>query len=488
MSSLIRIHHFAEAANHASRMQYLTADSTSLAVNATNLPTSSFSKEEQQINKLTWKIFRQSMIDSLGQQKFDWICSRYRNSLNFTRMESSGLPLLPKHVEIFSIGSSQITAGRDIALRMGNMTCAQVREAVQRAQPLGVVGTYIDPFEIHGAPCTFAAQIMHDKLLMDKEKQLLFSDTQNLNFPAWLERMAKVTVNRELLEGQLIPTPGANGQLDYYKVYRKITTGDGLMAYALKPIATDSRLKPLLLFRPSQWAISNEDAFETYLNNVQPQLGERGWQAAADARLFEHLMQDPEFRSLDEKILIAGYSLGGAHAQYFLANFHEHVSNAIFYANPSVDAQTAEKFAETMRTLPPRSEPLYIQIFRMEKEFCHCVGEKHVGWGVNRPDVHIQLIYTDHNNEMISVFGLHAHRIFDNANFPYGMRGVENAEELFNHLDNSKRGMDIYWYEQTRQLWGHIAYATFSFIYQAIQWFSWIFGIKILRSSKYPEL
>ncbi len=488
MTSILRVNNFSVAANQAyGSAKYLCTDSQSLGVRQVDLP-KSFSSQAAKENRETWKIFRQSLVDTIGPTKFDWICHRYRSQLNFTRMQKSGEALLPVHVELFSVGVAQVLS-RDIKAKfpekIKTLTREEITQKIRQVQPFPIVGGYKDPCKISGSPGTLFANFFHDKLLMDKEKQLLFSDTERLTFPAWLERMCKVTVNRELIEGQLIPAPGQDGQMDYYKVYRKIG-GSGLVSYALKPATIHSTLKPLIVFRPTQWAFSNEDSFDSYLNDVQPNVGEMGWMATR--KQFEYLMNDPHFRRNNEKISIGGYSLGGAHEQYFLANHSEHVSYAAFYNDPSITEQVSEDFAEKMKELPPRTEPLNIQLFRTKGDFCHYVGGKHVGWGVDRPDVNIQLLEIDPDKKTAAAFKLHSHRIFDNTHFPYQIKICEETEELFNHLDNSKRGADVFWYERMRRLWGRVAFLSFSCLSVAIKGFSRVFGIRILRSSTQPDL
>lgn len=491
MSSILRINHFVESANRAfdsGTPHYLCASVDSLGVRQSSLPRS-WSEETRSENRQTWKIFRESLMDTIGQGKFDWICHRYRSCMNFAQLERTGEPLLPDHVELFSIGSGQVMS-RNIKARfpekLKTLSREQLEGRIQQVQPFPLVGSYRNPKEITGAPGTTIAYFFHDKKLMDKEKQLLFSDVRSLTYPAWLERMSKVVVNRELIEGQLIPAPGADGRIDYYKVYRKIATGDGLVAYAMKPVAADTTLRPLVIFRPSQWAFSNEDCFETYLNDVQHHVGEKGWKAASEH--LDRLMGDSHFRRDHQKISIAGYSLGGAHAQYFLAAHADHISHAVFYNDPGVDTQTAEQLAERLNQAPRRSEPLNIQIFRMKGDFCHYVGSKHVGWGIRHPDVNIQLLEVDHENKQVAAFTLHAHRIFDNTIFPYRMDCVEDEGRLFNLLDNTKRGADVYWYEKIRLVWGKAAFMAIYTISKLIALISWFFGVQILRSSKDPSI
>jgi hypothetical protein len=491
MSAILRLNHFIESANQAFSLdtqQSLVADSSGINVGLQNIPRSS-SPEIIDRNKRTWKVYRDSLVETIGQRKFDWICHRYRSRLNFTRMEQSGQPLLPEHIELFSIGSNQLM-NRDIEARfpgsLGTSTREQLQDKIRLVQPFPIVGSYRDPIQIAGSPGSFSAYFIHDKVLMDKEKQLLFSDVGRLSFPAWMERFTKVIINRELIEGQLIPVPGQDGRVDYYEIHRKVATGDGLVAYALKPVTSDSTLKPLVAFRPSQWSFSNEDAFETYFNDVQRNIGEMGWEAARP--LFEQLMNDPDFRRPDEKISIAGYSLGGAHAQRFLEWHYESIANAIFYSDPSIDEETAERIRTKINAMPRRTEPLNIQIVRTKGDFCHYVGDKHAGCGVVHPDVNIQLMEIDHENKKMSSLYLHSHRIFDNTTFPYQIECCENPEQLFNRLDNSKRGFDVFWHERMRRLWGRIAFYSLYGLSELVKLTSWVFGVKVLRSSINPDL
>jgi len=87
---------------------------------------------------------------------------------------------------------------------------------------------------------------------------------------------------------------------------------------------------------------------------------------------------------------------------------------------------------------------------------------------------------------------IHSYRIFDNAAFPYQIHYYENSEEnsekLFNLLDNAKRGPDIFWYERMRRIWGTVAFYSLYNLSELIKLISWIFGVKILRSSQEPDL
>jgi hypothetical protein len=492
MASLLRINHFVESANRAYASvnpKYLRANRQEMGVCQLDLP-GSFNAEDRELNRETWRIFRESLVNTLGQGKFNRICHRYPDRFNFNQMQAQGEPMRPEHVELFSIGASQILTS-DIKARfpqkISTLTREQLTTWMRVAQPFPIVGWYKDPMRIGGSPTSFAAHFCYDKLLMDKERQLLLSDIGRLTFPAWLERFSKAIANRELIEGQLIPAPGQDGRIDYYKVFRKIGTGDGLVSYALRPATSNSTLKPLVVFRSTPSAPSSEDAFEAYLNDVQWNVGEMGWKAAS--REFQTLMSDPHFRANNEKVCLAGYSLGGAHAQYFLAQHADAISHAVFYSNPSVDDETAESFAKKINQAPRRTEPLKIEIYRTIGDFCHCVGSKHVGWGVVHPDVHVHLTEIEYEDKTSTAWqSLHSLRIFDNTAFPHQKRVFQGAQQLLHRLDNSSRGADIFWYEKVRRFWSRIAFYFFFGLSEIVKLISMIFGVKILRSSKRADL
>ena len=491
MSAILRMNHFIEATKQAyvaPTSKCLRANEGGVGVTLVDL-SSSFSEPAKTQNSRTWKIFRESLIDIIGQNKFDWICHRYRAKLNFTGMEKSGAPLLPEHVELFGVGTAQMLT-RDLKAKFPGkiraLTREQLKERINQIQPFPILGECKDPTKMTGAPGATFAHFFHDKLLMDKEKQMLFSDVEKISLPAWLERFTKVITNRELIEGQIIPAPGHDGRVDYYKVHRKVATGDGLVAYALSPATSNSTLKPLIAFRPSQWALSNEDAFETYLNDVQLNVGEMGWKGAAAE--FKKLMSDPHFRRNNEKISLSGYSLGGAQAQRFLAEHADHVSYAVFYNDPSIDDEIVEKFAKRMNSMGRRTEPLNIQIFRMKGDFCDCIGGKHMGWGIDHPDVNIQLMEGNFDDKKAAAFKLHSHRVFDNTTFPYHMQRYDDTQQLFDRLDNSKRGPDVFWYERVRRIWGGVAFVSIYSLSVVVNFISWVLGVRILRSSKEPDL
>ncbi|MES2121347.1 MAG: hypothetical protein V4492_01050 [Chlamydiota bacterium] len=493
MTVNFRLNGFIDAARQAyaqPQQKIICANASSAEVTTKSAPLFSTGSSKNE-NRQTWDVFFKCLNETVGKEKVDWICNRYRNRYNFQKIAASGAPLLPKHVKVFSVGSNQVRVV-DVKKVVGGaklktMSCERLTSCIARANPFPWIGKKINPFSLWGAPSKLIAHFFHNQLLMDREKQVLFEGCKNLSFHAWLERFTKVTVNRELIEGQIIPAPGGGGKLDYYRVYRKIATGDGLVAYALKPCCWDSRLKALVVFRPTQWAPSSEDATESLCNDFEPKIGDTGWRRALPH--FEILMTDPHFRRNNQKVEVAGFSLGGVHAQRFLTNYCESVSKATFYADPGIDDETAQAAASRINAMPRRpNNPLYIEISRAKGDFCHYVGDKHIGWGVNHPDVNIELLEIDHNNKSITGSYLHVHRFFDNNEFDYQVTKHEGYEALQTHLDNTKRGFDILTYENSRKVWGRALCIALKVIAVGIQFFTSLIGLKVLRKSNEPAL
>ncbi|MBS0619873.1 MAG: hypothetical protein JSS61_00225 [Verrucomicrobia bacterium] len=434
----------------------------------------SFSEEEKQTHRRTWEIFEKALQETIGQEKIDWIQKRYQSHANFKALRLSGSPLLPEHIEMFSAGIAQVRK-KDI-FYVKEMTRAQIAAEIERKQVLPLIGAYTEPETVLGTPTTMSAHFLHDTFDIDKQKQILFSDAAKISFEAWADRMAKVTVNKELIKGQLLPVRGTDGQIDYYKVHCKIDKGQGLVAYALKPAASDSTLRPLLVFRPTQFSLSGQGAIPAFLNNCQPRIGMFGWLGAQAE--FQALMKDPDFKQID----LIGYSLGGVHAQRFLAEHHQHVRHVRFYADPSLEAGVTEKFAEEINRMPRRKEPLHIQIFQVEGDPCPHAGEKHLGWGITHPDVIIQLFHiTVSNHKEWDRTYLHAFRPFDSRGVEYSVKVHDKPDELSLLLNNPKRSEEAAYYSYLHSKWSPVVSAFFTALEKLLYFFSWVTGLPILR-------
>lgn len=486
MSEYLRLQGFiaaAQQAYNAPNPQHLVLAQGDQVALSRGAGRRSNSVQVQEQNRRTWDAFLRCASDVLGPGKVQDFCRRYR--LNVQNMHRKGLPLLSEHVEAFSVGASRVTT-RDLKQRfdqqrLREVSVEQLSQRLHAVNPFPIVGSFKDPREIFGTPMNIHSYFFHNPLSMDKETQLLLSDVGDLTFPDWQERFCKALVNRELSEKQIIPAPGENGRIEYYKVHRKITTGDGLVAYALSPLGSDSTLKPALFFRPTQFAPSNEDAVESYMNDVQEHIGEMGYLAAKS--LLDALMRDPKFCPSEGQIITGGYSLGGSQTQRFLVDYWRQVAEATFYSDPSVESELAERFAQEVNSVGPLSRPLRLTILRTKGDLAPCVGEKHVGWGVTNPNVIVELRKFDHKNKELSALNLHSIRVFDNAHRDYHETSVA-PEKLNKSLDNERRGPKVFCYEKFRKYWGNAMYWTLYGLRAITNFICAFLGIKILRRSK----
>lgn len=463
----------------------------------------SFSSQTQELNRRTWRVFRENFVAIVGQSKYDWICQRYQKQYSFARLEDLGKPLLPEHIEIFSIGCAQAVfngGNEGRAFEPPRFTRQEWTKCIDGMQipfvdreKIGVEEGVSSSFSYFGS--IFSS---HDPSVLDRRKMTFCSYVkehgEELSRDAWLEKFSREVVSQELIIGQVFPVSGERGGLDYYRVYRKVSSGHGLMAYALQPCASDSTMPPLIIFRPTQWYLSSEDAVETVLDDFQPHVGELGWKKTS--YLLKDLMEDREFRLPEQKIAIAGFSLGGAHAQYFFAEHFSEVKEATFYSNPGVDRETVESAANQINAMDRRQgDPLKIKIFRTVGDVCHYVGEKHMGWGITHPDVQIELI--EHSLPCphliegwfargVGSVNLHTTPVLTCPGAVHE-RTLNEKGDLDQELDHSQRGMEVWWYEHTRQLWARIAFCAVFIVSEGVKYCLKPFRIRLFRSSVLPS-
>lgn len=268
----------------------------------------------------------------------------------------------------------------------------------------------------------------------------LLSNSLNADF----EHLVKVMVPNGLNKGQRVTLKTNSGDAEYF-IYKKIAT-QGLVSYALKPI--NPKDEPILVFRCTEPDPQKEHSFQSMQNDTDENIGERGWQAAKET--FKQLMADQNFRSEGKKIKVGGYSLGGAHAQYFVAEHHEWVSHAIFFNNPSINAEVVENFAKNVKG------PIILQIFRNWGDpFTH-FGKKHLGCGVNHPNVNVQLLEISTPNCDRFDTKFHSKCIFKTTDFNYTVQSFTEPEILARKLDNSKQDAVTITMEALRQKHGKI--------------------------------
>lgn len=430
-----------------------------------------------------WTALNDAAKQHYGAARVERVWKYYR--IDPAEMMRKNRPLKVGHVHMLEVGAMKLRIG-DLHNRIGGVP-------VEHCHPVAIANSVEDlnrytadplklpPHEIRGSPSHTIPFFSYDPYLMDQELQLLFRDVGKLKRNAYLERLTKAIVSRELPEGTLIPAPSPtkSGITEYYVVYKCISKGDGLVAYALKPVTTKSRLKPMVVFRPSPYHPSGLDFLETWLNNMQKNMGWLGYQTARGA--LGNLLYDPDFCSLETPITVCGYSLGGVHAQLLTADYYDRIGEAIFFNDPSIDADTAEMFAVKINALTHLNHPMRVRIYRTKGDVSNYANDKHLFWGVKHPDVDVRLVELE-PKETLTAKQAHGWRHFDAPERAYMKRVFHKGEDLNRELDNNRRGEDVIWYENMRLLWGsYILYPIFFVWSRILQALERYVGLNVLR-------
>lgn len=234
-----------------------------------------------------------------------------------------------------------------------------------------------------------------------RENREILEDPGNAD----LELFVKQRITEPLKPGHKVKMGTHEGNV-IYTIYKKIAS-DGLVSYALKPGRDD--LPPLIVFRCTEPDISKEASLESIQNDLDPLIGQRGWNATKSQ--FDALMNDPNFRNPDQKVKVAGYSLGGLHANLFAGHHHKNVGHVISYSAPSMQSDLAKKFAKEINS-SNRETPLIIQIFRTRGDPCHHAGEKQLGWGIDSKNAIVQLLETVVLDQQFFDFNHHSKLVF----------------------------------------------------------------------------
>lgn len=303
-------------------------------------------------------------------------------------------------------------------------------------------------------------------------------DIINDPFNAWLERFVKVTINYKVDMDELIPVATKQGTVEHYKIHCKIAN-NGLLAFALRPVEENATLSPLIVFRATETDIFAEEAINSMHNDLHPRIGEPGWTASKEE--FNKLMADPSFRKEGDKVKIAGYSLGGVHAQYCIVEHLPNISHAVFYNNPSAHATVSVEFAEKIQKMELKT-PILLQIFRTVGDPFHHFGEKHIGCGVDHPNLVTQLFEVEYPNQSMFDFSLHSKRIFDTSRFDYKITEYTDPLHLKQLLDNSQRDPITTSLEKGRKIFGKVLSCILSATTSLIALTLRLLGIRITRT------
>ncbi len=444
----------------------------------------SIERERQEINIRTWTIFSEALKEYLGEKRFQRICEYY--DVDVDSYIENGTPLLARHIEIFGVGAS-ILYTEDLKEtsedKLRRYTPEQLAEKIKGLNVVDYIGNTVKMSSLRGHPTEGNAFFYYNRYLNDKERVQLTSDIAEIETPRrYYERLSKAIASKEIHDKSILGAPTYDGSIDYYKVYRTIADGNGLVGYALKPISETSKLDPLIVFRSTPLYPSAIDVRETWLNDLDSTIGERGYQSAKEA--LSDLMTNSKFCPEGKKAVVLGFSLGGTHGQFFVADHWPKVKEGYFFCDPSIDEATADAFAEAVNEKEEGEVDLTLHIFRTRGDIVHLGGVKHLGFGVKHPEmIELVEIIPDQNVD-ISIARLHGTRFFDDPGIDF-VEKVYEGEELQKELYNTLRGNFTVWVERIRYFLGsYILAPCLFFLTNTINWITSWFGFKVFRSSQ----
>ncbi|HEY5260086.1 MAG TPA: hypothetical protein VIJ46_05495 [Rhabdochlamydiaceae bacterium] len=434
-------------------------------------------------NKAVWRCFKQAIQSHPRNQE---ICKRYQFQID--RHIARGDPFLPEYAEMFGIGVADVhlmdlilEAGEalsslfpwEITRRMDALRRLSPEAFAQKVEALNVARFIpVDPPRDR-----WHQFFIPDHFRKDQHRLRMLQQVPHLpQRDAFLELLCKKVVQHEMDKGTLVPAPSPRGGIEYYEIAKKVGSGAGLVAYLFKPVSAESTLRPLLIFRPTQFHLSSEDAVPTLLNDLERNIGHTGYLAAKPA--LDELMRNPDYQDIEA----AGFSLGGVHLQRFLVDHYAKVTRATFFNDPSIDVHTAGEYAQRVNQLP-LDRRISLVFYRTIGDRCHYFGHHHVGKGVTNPNVDMRLVevYYDRRN-VTSARALHSEPMLHDpgSHVAVSYRG----EELQAHLDTTLRGVEVAWYETLRQsIGGQILFALLELIYNVVKAILDLFGLELFRSS-----
>lgn len=369
----------------------------------------SYEKGEKALNRNTWNAFRRALSKDFSSKRIEKICKRY----NFNLKEFSHQPLERKFVEYFGVGAATPDTD-DLKENLGffsaleSQSLKKIHSLNEKAIRSRYVGVEEDPANVHGGAKYAYQNFAEDKFAIDKQCAILkknlgrvVSHDPNIRrMHPYYSQLAMViaSLRDKKSEDQnlVIPAPGdIDGRLEYYKIHDIISEG-GLTAVAFTPISKHSNLPPILAFRGTKPSGVRTDGIASIFNDLEENIGESGYRAAKEK--LAKLMKDPTFVGRG-KIQVLGYSLGGAHAGYFMRDFwrqvHEFVGfNSAGNASYVVD-RLADEINDADETVVPPSITQHRNVSNedgTQGDWVNKVGKKHLGIGVDHPNAQVRVV------------------------------------------------------------------------------------------------
>lgn len=448
-------------------------------------------------NERTWQVFQEAIKKVLSPGRVERISSRYQ----ICPEQMKQFPFLARYVSLFGIGAGHIhcsdltpPAGTEIR----DAPPHQIEKFWRGADPIRYRGPPQPRRDISGGPGRPHEYFKTSPLERDRKLTLLSEGVAGMNWPAYMQRLTMAITGCEPEEGVVIPAPSTAfpGKIDFYVVHRVIE-GEGLQAFALKPVSLYSGLSPLLVFRPTRTSLSDKDFFHSLRNNAHEQIGQLGYEATKDQ--LQQLMEDPSFRLPNQKIIVGGFSLGDAHAGFF---FHDHIQQVkdIYSFNGVFNSgDLAKKIADKINRLPSDIYGPAIHVYRAtadkkgdSRDWATCVGDYHYGFGIRHPRtfVEVQDFYISELSPISSLSDwliIHSFRYLDGEFDPYEKYHVTSYRGAYlvdRQLNNVHRSEEIRKFELLRRSLGtQILYHFLTIFHRILDFGLRYLGIPLLRSS-----
>jgi len=368
-----------------------------------------YAEPSEAVNRRTWRAFERAINEIFTEKRRNLISERYGGADWWRKMTQSSLPFKRRYVEYFGLGASisytynlgEAEARGGYLSSVTNYSIEEVNRFFQSATQHGYLGEREDPKAMAGSPKQTHEHLTRDYYLMDRQRAMLSQGLEKLishdseipwNHPYYsrltmgivnmIETQKNASGDRRDL-GLIIPAPtGVEGEMDYYYVH-DIISYKGLSAFALAPVSKQSSLPPILTFRCTIQAPSQGDFYRSIENDAEPRPGESGWKANELA--FEQLMNDETF-TRGQKIVVTGYSLGGAHSGHFLRKYWKQVKEFVGFNFLGNDKEVIQDLANQINTLPEQAVPPAFYLHRNIGDWVPKAGDMRVGWGIKHPN------------------------------------------------------------------------------------------------------
>jgi hypothetical protein len=486
-------------------------------------------KEEKRLNRATWCAFRRAVQEAFSPERLESICTLYK--FDWKKMVNSDLPFERRYLEYFGVGACSVKT-TDLARELRDrswfgwsklydrgwfgetelkcFSTEQIHELYTEATHGTYLGKTEDPKNLHGAPTEGHENFIHDRFRVDRRRCNLLRGIVDLVSPdpsiprlhPYYSRLNMAIISlletgKKNKDAQVvIPAPGEmEGEVEYYEVY-DIISKEGLNAFALVPISQASNLRPLLVFRCTKQSVN--DGVSSWLNDMEENIGESGYLACK--KEFERLMQDKHFHR-GKKVNVLCYSLGGAHAGYFMRDHWRHIQECVCFNFVGNEQKVIEDLSKEINALGKDQIPPAFYLHRNRGDWVNNTGQKHLGWGIHHPNGQVHLYEWEVDDlpkpkayiptEIPAWLNIHGARPMDSrpeesrrgkhsTRFPYRYTYYSGPLACDPHLTYERDSR----FEELRRAYGHkVLFNVVNFFYSLSDFILRILGIEFFKKN-----